>query len=67
MWDNIEGTLSLLGVVVSVASAVASGLNEHIRNAEKVGKTLAAAQAIVNVLALNLDKTKQAITLLRKK
>jgi len=67
MFENIENTLSLLGVVVSVASAVASGLNEHIRNSKQVNKYLTSAQAVINILALNLDKTKQAVKALRKK
>jgi len=65
--ENIEATLSLLGVVVSVASAAASALNEHIRNSKQVSKALSGAQAVINVLALNLDKVKGAVKALKKK
>lgn len=66
MFEHIEATLSLLGVVVSVSSAVASALNEHIRNSKQVSKVLHSAQAVVNVLALNLDKVKGAVKALKK-
>ncbi len=66
MFENIEAGLSLLGVVVTLASAVASGLNEHIRNKKEVNKVISTAQAVVNVLALNLDKVKGAVKALKK-
>lgn len=65
--ENIEATLSLLGVVVTIASAVASALNEHIRNSKQVSKVLSVSQVAVNTLALNLDKVKGAVRVLKGK
>jgi len=54
--------LDVVGLVVILASSLASGVNEGIRNGGGApSRGMAIFQAVLNVLALNIDKTKQAI------
>ena len=63
---DINHALDVFGIVVAVASALASALNEMARKDKKVSKAVASAQVVVNTLALNLDKVKQAVSILKK-
>ena len=63
---DFSHALDVFGVVVAVASALASVLNEVARKDKKVSKAVASAQVVVNTLALNLDKVKQAVKVLKK-
>jgi hypothetical protein len=62
---TIEQFLAIVGAIVPVFSAIASALNQHARTTEAPSANLAKAQVIVNTLALNLDKVKQAAALLK--
>ena len=60
--------ISALALLVPVASAIASGVNEVIRQGKgKPSKGWAIASAIINTLALNADKVKQAVGVIRGK
>ena len=60
--------LTALSLLVPVASAIASGLNEVVRQGGgKPSRGLATAQVIINTLALNLDKVKQAVSIIKGK
>jgi hypothetical protein len=60
--------LTALALLVPVASAIASGVNEVIRQeGKKPTKGWAIASAVVNTLALNADKVKQAVGVIRGK
>lgn len=60
---TVEHILAIIGAIVPVFSAIASALNQHARTAEAPSANVAKAQVIVNALALNLDKVKQAVAL----
>ena len=60
---NIEHVLAIIGAIVPIFSAGASALNQHARTAEQPSANLAKAQVVVNALALNLDKVRQAAAL----
>jgi hypothetical protein len=62
---TIEQFLAIVGAIVPVFSAIASALNQHARTTEAPSANLAKAQVVVNTLALNLDKVKQAAALLK--
>lgn len=64
---DIASIITLLGLIVPIASAIASGLNEIARNSKEVSKPLAVSQVILNTLAINVDKVKQATILLKGK
>ena len=57
---TLEHILAVIGAIVPVFSAIASALNQHARGAEAPSANVAKAQVIVNALALNLDKVRQA-------
>ncbi len=57
---TVEHILAIVGAIVPVFSAIASALNQHARAAEAPSANLAKAQVVVNTLALNLDKVRQA-------
>jgi hypothetical protein len=57
---TVEHILAIVGAIVPVFSAIASALNQHARTAEAPSANLAKAQVVVNTLALNLDKVRQA-------
>ena len=57
---TFEHILAIVGAIVPVFSAIASALNQHARTAEAPSANLAKAQVVVNTLALNLDKVRQA-------
>ena len=59
--------IELIGVLVPIASAVASGVNESVRNSGgQPSKGMATFQVIINALALNIDKVKQAVGIIKK-
>ena len=64
--QKLEHILAIVGVLVPLISMVASLLNTAIRNllieGREVPKKLAAAGAIVNALAVNLDKASAFIS-----
>ena len=60
---SVEHVLAIIGAIVPIFSAIASALNQHARTAEAPSANVAKAQVIVNALALNLDKVKQAVAL----
>lgn len=62
---TVEHVLALIGTIVPIFSAIASALNQHARTAEAPSAGVAKAQVIVNTLALNLDKVKQAAALVK--
>jgi hypothetical protein len=57
---TVEHVLAIIGAIVPIFSAIASALNQHARTAEAPSANMAKAQVIVNTLALNLDKVRQA-------
>ncbi len=66
---TFENITSIIGVIVPVLSAIASALNANVRKAQAEGKEIAPAlakvSAVVNVGALNVDKAKQMVDLLK--
>lgn len=62
---TLEHVLAIIGAIVPVFSAIASALNQHARTAESPSTNVAKAQVVVNALALNLDKVKQATALIK--
>ena len=62
---TVEHILAIIGAIVPVFSAIASALNQHARFAEAPSPNVAKAQVVVNALALNLDKVKQAAALIK--
>lgn len=60
---TVEHLLAIIGAIVPIFSAIASALNQHVRTTEAPSANVAKAQVIVNALALNLDKVKQAVSL----
>lgn len=62
---TVEHVLAIIGAIVPIFSAIASALNQHARTAEAPSAGVAKAQVVVNTLALNLDKVKQAAAALK--
>ena len=62
---TLEHILAIIGAIVPVFSAIASALNQHARAAEQPSASVAKAQVVVNALALNIDKVKQAAQMIR--
>jgi hypothetical protein len=62
---TLEHILAIIGAIVPVFSAIASALNQHARKAEAPSANVAKAQVVVNALALNIDKVKQAAEMIR--
>ena len=62
---TVEQFLAVLGAIVPLFSAIASALNQHARTSEAPSAGVAKAQVVVNALALNLDKVKQAAALIK--
>lgn len=62
---SLEHILAIIGAIVPVFSAIASALNQHARVAEAPSPNVAKAQVVVNALALNIDKVKQAAQMIR--
>jgi hypothetical protein len=66
---TLEHALAIVGAIVPVASAIASALNQHVRDAQAKGQTVSAwllhVVALVNVAALNGDKVMQFVKLVR--
>ena len=62
---TLEHILAIIGAILPVASAVASALNQQVRKSEAPTPAALKAQVIVNTLAMNLDKVKQAAALLK--
>lgn len=58
---TFEQFLALVGAIVPLASTIASALNQHIRTSEAPSSLALNAAVVVNTLAVNLDKTKQAL------
>lgn len=62
-----ESGVASAGLVVAVASLAASLLNQYIRSAQESGATVRSwvlhASAVLNAVALNGDKTVQALKL----
>ena len=64
---TIEQFLAIVGAIVPIFSAIASALNQHARTAEAPSANVAKAQVIVNALALNLDKVRQAAAVVQSR
>jgi hypothetical protein len=62
---SLEHILAIIGAIVPVFSAIASALNQHARKVEAPSANVAKAQVVVNALALNIDKVKQAAEMIR--
>lgn len=62
---TLEHLLAIVGTVLPIASAVASALNDKVRKSEEPTPAALKAQVVVNTLALNLDKVRQAATLIK--
>ena len=66
---SLEHALAVVGAIVPVASAIASALNQHVRDAQTKGETVPSwmlhVVALVNAAALNGDKVVQLVKLVR--
>ena len=62
---NIEHILAIIGAILPVASALASALNQHVRTADAPSEGALKAQVVINTLAANFDKVKQASVALK--
>ena len=66
---NIEHALAIVGAIVPVASAIASALNQHVRDAQAKGESVPSwllhVVTLVNAAALNGDKVVQLVKLMR--
>ena len=66
---TFEHITSLIGIIVPILSAVASALNADVRKKQAesvpVPPALAKVSAIVNAGALNVDKAKQMVDLVK--
>lgn len=66
---TFEHITSIIGVIVPILSAIASALNANVRKAQAeekpVSPTLAKVNAVVNAGALNIDKAKQMLDLVK--
>lgn len=61
---EVGNVVNILGIVVAIASGIASVLNTYADN--KKDKKLSAASLVVNAAALNLDKVLGAVKVLKK-
>lgn len=63
----MEGLIAQAGIVIPVASLLASAVNQYIRGCQEKGEAVPAwllhASGILNVCALNGDKAMQMIKL----
>jgi hypothetical protein len=66
---SLEHALAIVGAIVPIASAIASALNQHVRDAQAKGETVPSwllhIVAVVNAAALNGDKVVQLVKLVR--
>jgi len=66
---TLEHALAIVGAIVPIASAIASALNQHVRDAQAKGATVPSwllhVVALVNAAALNGDKVVQLVKLVR--
>lgn len=66
---TFEQILSILGAIIPVASAIASALNHDVRTKQAEGISVSPnvlkASAVVNTLALNIDKVRQVAGLIQ--
>ena len=66
---SIEHALAIVGAIVPVASAIASALNQHVRDVQSKGEAVPSwllhVIAMVNAAALNGDKVVQLVKLVR--
>ena len=62
---TLEQILAIIGAILPVASAIASALNQHVREAEAPTSGALKAQVAINALAMNFDKVRQAAALLK--
>jgi len=66
---TFEHITSIIGIIVPILSAIASALNANVRKAQAeekpVAPTLAKVNAVVNAGALNIDKAKQMLDLVK--
>lgn len=66
---SLDVLITIAGVVVPVASAIASALNHHVRDAQAKGESVPSwllhIVAVVNAAALNGDKVVQLVKLVR--
>jgi len=66
---TFEHITSIIGIIVPILSAIASALNANVRKAQAeekpVSPTLAKVNAVVNAGALNIDKAKQMLDLVK--
>jgi hypothetical protein len=66
---SLEHALAIVGAIVPIASAIASALNQHVRDAQAKGETVPSwllhIVAVVNAAALNGDKVVQLVKLAR--
>ena len=66
---SLDVLITIAGVVVPVASAIASALNQHVRDAQAKGESVPSwllhVVAVVNAAALNGDKVVQIVKLVR--
>lgn len=66
---TLEHALAIVGAIVPIASAIASALNQHVRDAQAKGEAVPSwllhFVAVVNVAALNGDKVVQLVKLVR--
>jgi hypothetical protein len=62
---TFEHILAIVGAILPVASAIASALNQHVREADAPTSGALKAQVAINALAMNFDKVRQAAALLK--
>jgi hypothetical protein len=66
---TLEHALAIVGAIVPIFSAIASALNQHVRDAQAKGESVPAwllhVVALVNAAALNGDKVVQLVKLVR--
>jgi hypothetical protein len=62
---TLESILAIIGAILPVASAIASALNQHVREADAPTSGALKAQVAINALAMNFDKVRQAAALLK--
>ena len=62
---TLESILAIIGAILPVASAIASALNQHVREADAPTSGTLKAQVAINALAMNFDKVRQAAALLK--
>ena len=66
---SLEHALAIVGAIVPIASAIASALNQHVRDAQAKGETVPSwllhIVDVVNAAALNGDKVVQLVKLVR--